>query len=91
MIRKIIISETFIQYFLQSKLMYPNGAKISASASKKLETISGDPNCDRTYVNTQFFVVFSEKYLKKQVKKGLSRKEMLSKFRDSNRYEVMKG
>lgn len=72
-------------------MIYPNGAKISTKLSKKLETIPGDSSSDRTYMNTQFFVVFSEKYLKKQVKKGLSRKDALSKFRDSNRYEIMKG
>lgn len=34
--------------------------------------------------------MFSEKYILKQMKKGLDRKSILNKFRDSNRYEIMK-
>lgn len=34
---------------------------------------------------------FPEKYIRKQVKKGLSREEVWSKFRESDRHKVMKG
>lgn len=53
--------------------------------------ISGDSNIDREYINSQFVAFFPEKYIKKQIKKGRVREEVLSKFRESNRYETMKG
>lgn len=34
---------------------------------------------------------FPEKYKRKQVKRGLSRGEVLAKFRESDRHEIMKG
>lgn len=64
---------------------------MSSKLSKELDTISSDPNYDRTYINTQFFLLFPQKYIKKQAKKGLTREQVLTKFRDSNRYETMKG
>lgn len=78
-------------YISQSVLIYPNGVKIPVKLWKTIETISGDTRCDRKYINTQFFSVFPEKYIKKQVKKGLSRDQILLKFSESNRYETMKG
>lgn len=65
--------------------------KVSAYMARHIETVSGDEASDREYINQHFFIVFPEKYIRKQVKKGLRREEILSKFRDSNRYETMKG
>lgn len=65
--------------------------KASAKLMRQIETISGEASSDRRYVNEIFFIIFSEKYITKQVKKGLSWDELLSKFRDSNRHELMKG
>lgn len=56
---------------------------------KRLDSISGDASFDRLYVNSHYAIMFPEKYIKKQVKKGSGRKEILTKFRDSNRYEIM--
>lgn len=70
--------------------MYPNGVKVDQKLAKQMDTISSEPSCDRMFINTHFMVVFSNKYIFKQFKKGLDRKATLNKFRDSNRYELMK-
>lgn len=36
-------------------------------------------------------IMFPEKRLKRQVKKGIARKDILIKFRESDRYQTMKG
>lgn len=72
-------------------MIYPNGAKVPVKSLRILEMISGDSNIDREYINSQFVAFFPEKYIKKQIKKGRVREEVLSKFRESNRYETMKG
>lgn len=82
--------KSFLEYFLQTDFIYPNGTKVSVKLTKQLETMSKDPSCDRPYINAHFFMVFPEKYIRKQVKRGLSREDILAKFRDSGRYETMK-
>lgn len=72
-------------------MIYPNGVTVSAKSMKKLEKISDDPDSDRAFINTHFFVIFPEKYLEKQLEKGCSREKVLSKFRDSKRYDILKG
>lgn len=74
----------------QSKWLYPNGVKLDQKLVKQMDSISSDPSCDRLFINTLFMIVFSSKYIYKQSKKGLDRKATLNKFRDSNRYELMK-
>lgn len=78
-------------HWLQANLIYDNGVKVSAKKMEFLDTISSEPTADRLFINTFFFIVFSEKYLRKQIKKGLNRTEVLNKMRDSNRHKVMKG
>lgn len=73
----------------QVKLIYPNGAKVDVNLVGQLDSISGDAGFDRLFINTHFAIMFSEKYIRKQVKKGLDRKNILDKFRSSNRYEIM--
>lgn len=75
----------------QSKLVYANGVSVSVKLTKQFETISSDPGSDRSYVNAQFFVFFSEKKIFRRIKKGLSREQVLDEFRQSDRYEIMKG
>lgn len=58
---------------------------------RKLETISGREESDRNYVNELILIIFTEKYIKKQVANGLTWYNVLQKFRESNRYETMKG
>lgn len=65
--------------------------KICSKLARQLEVVNAEPSSDRLYINTAFFVLFPEKYIKKQVKKGLSREEALKIFRDSARYDTMKG
>lgn len=75
----------------QSNLIFPNGVKASAKLMRKLETISGREESDRNYVNELILIIFTEKYIKKQVANGLTWYNVLQKFRESNRYETMKG
>lgn len=56
---------------------------------KQLDTISGNASFDRLFVNTHFSIMFPEKSLRKQLKKGLGRKDILERFRNSNRGEIM--
>lgn len=56
-----------------------------------LDTIPTAPFADREFINTQFTMIFSERYLKKQLNKRLDRKEVLKNFRECRRHEVMKG
>lgn len=58
---------------------------------KLLEVISDHPDFDRPFINNHFTIVFPEKYLKKQIKKRLTREEVLKKFRESDRHKIMKG
>lgn len=64
--------------------------KASVKQMRQIETISGEAAADRRFINDIFFIIFSEKYIMKQVKKGLSWEELLTKFRASNRHELMK-
>lgn len=66
-------------------MIYDNGVKVWANKMDILETISSEP------IVNSFFTVFSEKYLRKQIKKGLTRNDVLKKMPDSNRHKVMKG
>lgn len=75
----------------QSQIIYTNGVTIPADLAKQLETISGEPGSDRVFINSHFPLFFPAKYVRKQVKKGLSREEILNKFRSSDRYATMKG
>lgn len=58
---------------------------------KQLETVPRGATFDRTYINTAFFIMFPEKRLRRQVKKGISRKDILAKFREADQYQTMKG
>lgn len=80
----------FSFFLFQTKFIYQNGAKVDVNLVKQLDSISGDAPFDRLFINTHFTIMFSEKYIRKQMKKGLDRKNILVKFRDSNRYEIMK-
>lgn len=77
--------------FPQSELIYPNGTKMTVKKAGVLETIPTDSFADRLFINSEFSMLFSEKYLRKQMKKGLDRAEVLTKFRSSGRHDVMKG
>lgn len=70
--------------------MYPNGTKISVKLTKQLQVIASTPSFDRPFINALFLMVFTDKYIRKQLKKGLNREDILTKFRDSDRYETMK-
>lgn len=81
---------TDLFYKFQSKMIFPNGVKVMAKHLKHLDTISSSQVFDRSFINYSFMIFFSEKYILKQRKKGLARKEILNKFRESNRYDTMR-
>lgn len=91
MFRVFFLNITHFLLKFQLEIIYANGASAPAELIKQLETISGHPESDRDYINSISFMFFSEKYLRKQVKKGLSREEVLAKLRDSKRYDIIKG
>lgn len=76
---------------LQADLIYENGVMLSAKVIEILDTLTSDPSGDRLYINNFFFAMFPEKYIKKQMKRGMNRSSVLKKFRDSKRHRVMKG
>lgn len=75
----------------QTELVYANEISVSAKLTKQLELISSDPEFDRTYINAHFFIVFPEQFILERMEKGLSRENVLSEFRESDRYQLMKG
>lgn len=64
---------------------------IDVDLAKQLNSIPSSPSFDRTYINSAFSIMFPEKRLRRQVKKGIARQDILKKFRDSERYQLMKG
>lgn len=72
------------------EMIYPNGAKIPAQKIELLNAIPSDASNDRHFINSAFFVFFSEKRICKQTKNGLGCGEVLEKFRNSNKYELMR-
>lgn len=79
----------FLTYLLQTELIYPNGFKILAKKMDMLNSISSQPDCDKLFINSGFFIFFPEGRIRKQIKNGLNRKEVLKKFRDSSKYTLM--
>lgn len=79
----------FLFYF-QCDLIYNNGVKVNKKLNQQLLMISGDTTFDRTFVNAQFLIVLTEKYIFKKIKKGFSREEILKICRESNRYDIMR-
>lgn len=71
-------------------VIFPNGVKILAKKYQVLNQIPTDPSHDRMFINTQFFVFFKEKYIRKQIKKHLNRKTILDKLRESVKYDLMR-
>lgn len=75
----------------QSCLVYSNGVTVPSNMMNVVGKISGDKDSDSNYINKLFEVLFPEKYLKKQIKKGHNRKAILNKIRDSKKYDIMEG
>lgn len=86
-----IIFQFYILNVFQTELVYANGISISAKLTKQLEMISSDPESDRTYINAHFVIVFPEHFILERMEKGLSRENVLSEFRESDRYQLLKG
>lgn len=81
----------YIMNLLQTELVYTNGVRVSAKLMEQSGTISSDPDSDRTYINTHFFIVFPESFLLERIKMGISREAILLELRDTDRYGIMKG
>lgn len=71
-------------------MIYANGVCVPAKLIQQLEAISSDPESDRAYVNNIFHIIFPETFIMERMEKGLSRENVLSEFRDSDRYEILK-
>lgn len=56
-----------------------------------LNDIPSDSRYDREYVNKAFIVMFSEKYLFKNIKSGMTRMDILEKLRQTKRHNTIKG
>lgn len=56
-----------------------------------LDDIPDSPNYDREYINKLFAVVFTDKYLRKQIEKGLSREQILTNLRGTKRHTTIQG
>lgn len=69
--------------------IYPNGVKIPANQIELLDGISGDATNDRLFINSAFFIFFTENRLRKQIKNGLTCAQVLEKFRNSIKYDLM--
>lgn len=86
-----------LYFFDWTEYIYPNGVKVLVKAMKQLETIPSTGSGDRLYVNTSFTVFFSDKYIKKRIKKckkleiSKLREEVLKILRESDRHQTMKG
>lgn len=74
----------------QTDLIYPNGCMIPAKQMDLLDAISPGSDGDRLFINSAFFIFFSAKKLRKQVKHGLQREAVLEKFRSSTKYGLMR-
>lgn len=85
----IVILFVFFNYF-QSKMIYSNGVKVYTKHLKHLDNMSSAPIFDRSFINSSFLIFFSDRYILKQKKKGMARKAVLIKFRESNRYNIMR-
>lgn len=72
-------------------MIFPNGVKVKADLAKRLEIIPSKESSDRKFVNESFDLFFSDKYIEKQIRNGCAKEQLLTQFRDSNRYETMKG
>lgn len=78
-------------YFFQSRFIFPNGVKLKVDLAKRLEIIPGEESSDRRYINETFDMFFSEKYIKKQMRNGCAKEKLLTQFRETDRYETMRG
>lgn len=64
---------------------------VDIKLAEQLESIPHSASFDRVYINKSFAIMFPERRLRRQVKKGLTRKNILDKFRESDQYRTMKG
>lgn len=76
--------------FFQTEFTYPNGTKISVKKIELLDAIPGDASNDRLFINSAYFIFFTEKRIRKQAKNGLTCAQTLNKLRNSIKYELMR-
>lgn len=56
-----------------------------------LNDLPRNSHYDREYINKAFTVMFSDKYLFKYIRSGMTRKDLLEKLRQTKRYNTIKG
>lgn len=59
--------------------------------AKRLEIIPSEESSDRKFINETFDMFFSEKYIKKQIRNGCTKEQLLPQFRQTERYDTMRG
>lgn len=72
------------------EMIYPNGVNVPAKQMDILDNIPSDSKNDRLFINTAFFIFFTERKIRKQIKNGIVRDAVLEKFRSSSKYGLMK-
>lgn len=93
----ICLLKTFVTFvyfsilFQQDDYVFPNGVKIANTKMNLVNDIPKGPNYDRDFINKIFTVVYSEKYLNKQVTKGSGRDRILAQLRETKRHLAIKG
>lgn len=75
---------------LKENYVFPNGVNVSAMKLELLNDLARDSRYDREYINKAFTVMFSEKYLLKYIRSGMTRKDLLEKLRQKKRYNTIK-
>lgn len=91
LLKTFVIFVYFAILFQQDDYVFPNGVKIVKTKMDLVNDIPKGPNYDRDFINKIFTVVYSEKYLNKQVTKGSGRDKILAQLRETKRYLAIKG
>lgn len=91
LLKKILIFVYFSTLFQQDNFVFPNGVRIAKTKMDLVNDIPNGPNYDRDFINKIFIVVYSEKYLNKQITKGSGRDKILAQLRETKRYLAIKG
>lgn len=64
---------------------------MEVNSPRLLEIIPSEESSDRRYINESFDIFFSEKYIKQQIQIGCATDQLLTQFRGTGQYELMKG
>lgn len=71
-------------------MIYPNGVRLPIQMANELKVILGNPASDHLFINKTFSMFFTDNYIKEFIKDGIQREDVLSFFRQSDQYEILK-